>query len=173
MASRKYEYEYEYEYEIRRRGPDPARSVLLVIDMQEYFRDIASPILSSLQSTIALCRGARIPVVYTRHSHKDPSDHGMLGEWWPSLIRHGTPEAQLLPEVWLLRLQPCFFLMPMDMLLTVCRCVLCMPVCVCVAAIGPCVCVHAYVLMTYSHVHVLMAYSHVYVYLYVLMPDGL
>jgi hypothetical protein len=89
----------DYEYEIRRRGPDPCGSVLLVVDAQEYFRAIAAPILPALQSTIAVCRRARIPVVFTAHSHKDPSDHAMLGEWWPSLLLHGTPQAQLLPEV--------------------------------------------------------------------------
>lgn len=85
--------------EVRHRGPDPAQAVLLVIDMQEYFRRIAGPILPAIQQTMTTCRAAGIPVAYTRHAHRSPSDHGMLGEWWPDLIRDGTPEAELMPEV--------------------------------------------------------------------------
>eukprot|EP01018_Ginkgo_biloba_P011485 Gb_23881 [translate_table: standard] len=87
------------EYETRRRHPDPQKAVLLVIDMQDYFRGIGTPILSAIRHTIDSCRAQNIPVVYTRHSHKDPSDYGMLGEWWNDLIHDGTPEAELMPEV--------------------------------------------------------------------------
>eukprot|EP00249_Psilotum_nudum_P009359 c21880_g1_i1 orf=88-669(+) len=87
------------DYDVRERDPDPAQAVLLVIDMQEYFRDIATPILVPITQVISCCRAKNIPVIYTRHSHKDPSDYGMLGEWWPGLIHDGTPEAELLQEV--------------------------------------------------------------------------
>ncbi|KAH7300793.1 hypothetical protein KP509_24G078700 [Ceratopteris richardii] len=96
MAQRSNEH---MQYEVRHRGPDPMQAALLVIDMQEYFRGIAAPIISAIQSTISTCRAAGIPVVYTRHAHKSPSDYGMLGEWWPDLIHDGTPEAELIPEV--------------------------------------------------------------------------
>lgn len=82
-----------------RRLPDAAHCALLVIDMQEYFRGIAAPIFPSITQSIALCRSAHIPIIYTRHAHKHPSDYGMLGEWWPDLIHDGTPAAELLPEV--------------------------------------------------------------------------
>lgn len=86
-------------YEVRQRGPDAAHAALLVIDMQEYFRGIASPILPAIQRTIVTCRAAQIPIIYTRHAHKDSSDHGMLGEWWHNVIHDDSPEAELIPEV--------------------------------------------------------------------------
>ena len=87
-------------YEIRKRNPDPKTSVLLVIDMQNYFSSIAKPIIPSITTTIDMCRRASIPVIYSRHSHKSPADYGMLGEWWnDDLIFDGTPEAELMLEV--------------------------------------------------------------------------
>ncbi|KAJ3680275.1 hypothetical protein LUZ60_016553 [Juncus effusus] len=87
-------------YEIRRRDPDPARCTLLVIDMQLHFASVAAPALKALKSTVDLCRSAGIPVIYTRHLHRDPSDNGMLGEWWPGdLIIDGSPSSQLLDGI--------------------------------------------------------------------------
>ncbi|KAJ7556655.1 hypothetical protein O6H91_05G092000 [Diphasiastrum complanatum] len=87
-------------YVTRDRAPDASEAVLLVIDMQEYFRGIATPILPPIKQTISLCRSAGIPVIYTRHSHRGPSDYGMLYEWWDGdLVFEGTPAAELLPEV--------------------------------------------------------------------------
>ncbi|GAB2301989.1 Nicotinamidase 2, partial [Dionaea muscipula] len=65
-----------------------------------YFFTIAKPIIPSIQTTIDLCRRAGIPVIYTRHCHKSPADHGMLGEWWNGdLVLDGTLEAELMSEV--------------------------------------------------------------------------
>ncbi|XP_058728326.1 nicotinamidase 2 [Vicia villosa] len=87
-------------YEIRKRNPNPKSCALLVIDMQNYFSSMASPILSNLNTTITLCRRASIPVIFTRHSHKSPSDHGMLHEWWSGdLIIDGTVEADLMTSL--------------------------------------------------------------------------
>ncbi|KAJ7942661.1 nicotinamidase 2 [Quillaja saponaria] len=87
-------------YEIRKRNPNPKKSVLLVIDMENYFYSMAKPILPNLLTTISLCRRASIPVIFTRHCHKSPSDHGMLGEWWNGdLIIDGTPEAELISDL--------------------------------------------------------------------------
>ena len=86
-------------YAIRDRAPDPAKAVLLVIDMQEYFRGMATPILPAIQKTVALARGAQIPVIYTQHMHEGPSDYGMLYEWWDgNIIEAGCPEVELMPE---------------------------------------------------------------------------
>ncbi|GLJ32692.1 hypothetical protein SUGI_0657700 [Cryptomeria japonica] len=87
------------DYETRRRNPDPRNAALLVIDMQLYFQGIASPIIPTIRRTIESCRAQNIPVVYTRHSHRDPSDYGMLGEWWNEVIHDGTPEAEIMREV--------------------------------------------------------------------------
>ncbi|KAF5955148.1 hypothetical protein HYC85_008004 [Camellia sinensis] len=87
-------------FEIRKRNPNPKISVLLVIDMQNYFSSIGKPILSAINTTIDLCRRSSIPVLFTRHRHKSPSDYGVLGEWWNNdLILDGTPEAELMPEL--------------------------------------------------------------------------
>lgn len=88
------------QYETRKRDPDPKTSVLLVIDMQNYFYTMAEPILPAIKTTIELCRDASIPIIFTRHSHKSPQDYGMLYEWWDGdLIMDGTPEADLIPEL--------------------------------------------------------------------------
>jgi nicotinamidase-related amidase len=87
-------------YAIRDRIPDAKKAVLLVIDMQEYFRGMAEPILPAIQRSIDLARAARIPVIFTQHSHNGPSEYGMLYEWWDgNLIMAGSPEAELMPEV--------------------------------------------------------------------------
>lgn len=73
---------------------------LLIIDMQEYFRAVATPILPSLRSLIQCCRQAKLPIIFTRHAHRDPAiDGGMLAKWWDELIVDGTPAAELLPEI--------------------------------------------------------------------------
>ncbi|XP_006653613.2 nicotinamidase 2-like [Oryza brachyantha] len=84
-------------YETRRRDPDPRAAALLVIDLQGHFASIAPPIMPAVASTVALCRAAGVPVVYTRHVDPVPRT-GPLGEWWPGdQITDGTPEAELLP----------------------------------------------------------------------------
>ncbi|XP_059656469.1 nicotinamidase 2-like [Cornus florida] len=87
-------------FEIRKRNPDPKTSILLVIDMQNYFSSMAEPILPAIGTTIDLCRNASVPVIFTRHCHKSAADYGMLGEWWnDDLVLDGTVEAELIPEV--------------------------------------------------------------------------
>jgi nicotinamidase-related amidase len=80
--------------------PDPTSAALLVIDMQEYFRPIAAPILPRLANTIRVLRRRGMPIIFTRHGHRDPErDGGMLRQWWGELIVHGSPEWQLLGEI--------------------------------------------------------------------------
>ncbi|XP_057445271.1 nicotinamidase 2-like [Lotus japonicus] len=84
-------------YEIRKRNPNPKSCALLVIDMQNYFSTIATPILPNLNTTIDLCRRASIPVIFTRHRHTSATDHPMLTEWWfGDFILDGTEEAELM-----------------------------------------------------------------------------
>jgi nicotinamidase-related amidase len=85
----------------RRPAPaaDPARSALLVIDVQCYFADLAAPALPALRRTVDACRALAVPVLFTRHGHPaDGGDDGMLGAWWGELIRIDTPDHALLPE---------------------------------------------------------------------------
>ncbi|CAO2814055.1 unnamed protein product [Amaranthus hypochondriacus] len=87
-------------FEIRKRLPNPKSSVLLVIDMQNYFSSIAKPILPAITTTINLCKSAKIPVIFTRHCHKPGDNGGVLGEYWNGdIIIDGTLEAELIPEV--------------------------------------------------------------------------
>jgi nicotinamidase-related amidase len=87
-------------YETRSRNPDPKTSLLLVIDVQNYFSSMVNPILPQLLTTIDLCRRSSVPVLFTRHNHKSPSDYGMLGEWWDNdLVLDGTVEAELMPDI--------------------------------------------------------------------------
>ncbi|VFQ99094.1 unnamed protein product [Cuscuta campestris] len=87
-------------YDVRNRDPDARSAVLLVIDMQNYFYSMAKPILPEIRTTVDLCRGASVPVIFTRHCHKSPEDYGMLYEWWDGdLIMDGTVEADLIPDL--------------------------------------------------------------------------
>ena len=73
---------------------------LLIIDMQEYFRSLAEPILPDIKQLIRRCRQDNVPVIFTRHAHEDPvEDGGMLAKWWGELIIDGTPYAEILPEI--------------------------------------------------------------------------
>jgi nicotinamidase-related amidase len=99
MVSNKVEQKY-LGYATRVRKPDPSQAAMLVIDMQEFFRNISEPIIPTVREVISSARKAGIPVIYTQHSHKRPEEDGILGEWWDgNLIGHGTPEAELIPEV--------------------------------------------------------------------------
>ena len=87
-------------YNIRPAIPKPDKCALLVIDMQEYFRPIASAIIGNVLSLIKACRLCKIPIFYTRHGHKDISkDGGMLDIWWGDLIHYGTPEWEIIREL--------------------------------------------------------------------------
>lgn len=80
--------------------PDLARAALLVIDMQEYFRAIAHPLLATLPPVIERMRSLSVPVLWTRHGHEDPAqDAGMLFEWWNDHILVGSPGWEILSEV--------------------------------------------------------------------------
>ncbi|MFC5475411.1 isochorismatase family protein [Paraherbaspirillum soli] len=92
--------------------PDPARAVLLIHDMQEYFLDFydvnAAPIpalLDHIGRLRAACDAAGVPVVYTAQPpQQTPEQRGLLQAWWgPGLTAHPerapvvaalTPRAQ-------------------------------------------------------------------------------
>jgi len=82
----------------------PEKTALLVIDMQYFFLDPASPsftcgglaILPVLQRLIREFRAARLPVIYTRHvHHPDHIDSGLMGTWWRGMCIEGTPESEV------------------------------------------------------------------------------
>ncbi len=83
---------------------DRDRSALLVIDMQEFFLDPASPsftcgglaIIPVIQRLIAAFRAHDRPVIYTRHvHHPDHIDSGLMGWWWEGMCLEGSPESEV------------------------------------------------------------------------------
>jgi len=89
------------EYNIRKAEPHCGRCALLVVDMQEFFRPLVSHTLHNIITIINTCRKKNIPVILTRHGHKDLSvDGGILAEWWGGdLARYGMPEWQILKDI--------------------------------------------------------------------------
>lgn len=78
----------------------PNHAVLLVIDLQNYFKRIAQPILGNISKVIQSCRMRAIPILFSQHGHTEPSsDGGALGQWWGELIIAGTEDWKFLPEI--------------------------------------------------------------------------
>ena len=84
-------------YNVRRAWPKPGKCVLLVIDMQQYFLPIASPIVGNVLSMVEACRSKGVRVIFTRHGHRKISkDGGMLAKWWGDCIQYGSREWELI-----------------------------------------------------------------------------
>ena len=87
-------------YNTRTAWPNPAKSALLVIDLQEYFLPMLSPIIGNVLSLIESCRSKGIKIIYTRHGHKDSEkDGGMLLKWWGDVIIYGTEKWNLIKAI--------------------------------------------------------------------------
>ena len=87
-------------YNTRTAWPNPAKSALLVIDLQEYFLPMLSPIIGNILSLIESCRSKGIKIIYTRHGHKDSDkDGGMLLKWWGDVITYGTEKWNLIKSI--------------------------------------------------------------------------
>jgi len=87
-------------YRERKAAVDPERAAILAIDLQNYFRVIALPVLGNILKVIQSCRKTNVPIIFTQHGHTDPSsDGGALGKWWGELIMAGTEDWKFLPEV--------------------------------------------------------------------------
>ena len=83
-------------------------SVLLVIDMQHFFLDPASPtftcgglaILPNVKRLIDAFRRAKRPVIFTKHvHHPDLIDAGIMGWWWEGMCLEGTPESEVHSQI--------------------------------------------------------------------------
>jgi nicotinamidase-related amidase len=84
------------------------KAALLVVDMQIFFLDPASPshtcgglaILPNLKKAIQAFRQAGRPVIYTRHvHHPDGLDAGIMGWWWEGMCLEGSPESEVHPDI--------------------------------------------------------------------------
>ena len=79
--------------------PAKTRTAVLLIDCQEYFRGMLSPILENIIKVIQTSREGKIPVFFTQHGHLPGEDPNMLDSWWADIIMKDSSEAQLLPEL--------------------------------------------------------------------------
>jgi nicotinamidase-related amidase len=84
------------------------KAALMVVDMQRFFLDPASPtftcggvaILPTVKRLIAAFRAAGRPVIYTRHvHHPDRLDAGIMEWWWEGMCLEGSPESEVHDEI--------------------------------------------------------------------------
>lgn len=80
------------------------RAALLVVDMQKFFLDPASPtftcgglaVLPRIKQLINTFREADRPVIYTCHvHHPDGLDAGIMSWWWDGMCIEGSPESEV------------------------------------------------------------------------------
>ena len=85
-----------------------AASALLVVDMQRFFLDEASPtyacggmaILPTVKRLVESFRRAGRPVIFTRHVHHPGDlDSGIMGWWWAGKCLEGSPESEIHPDL--------------------------------------------------------------------------
>ena len=83
-------------------------SALLVVDMQQFFLDDASPtftcggvaIIPTVKRVLGAFRKAGRPVIFSRHvHHPDDLDVGIMGWWWEGKCLEGSPESEVHPEL--------------------------------------------------------------------------
>ena len=84
------------------------RAALLVIDMQKFFLDPASPtftaggpaIIPNIRELINMFRALKRPVIYTCHVHQaDGADAGIMKWWWDGMCIEGTPESLVHDDI--------------------------------------------------------------------------
>jgi isochorismate hydrolase len=84
----------------------PERSALLIIDMQEYFLSPSShayipsagTILPGVKKLISIYSRKKLTTIFTLHSNTKENAR-MMGEWWPKLLREGSPESRIPEEL--------------------------------------------------------------------------
>ncbi len=88
-------------------APDPARAVLLIHDMQEYFVDFFDPaqapvptLVKHIQQLRARCDAASVPVVYTAQpAEQSLEQRGLLQDWWGPGITARPAQAPVLQSL--------------------------------------------------------------------------
>ncbi len=93
-------------YNLHEMRLNAAASALLVIDMQQFFLDPASPtfacggvaIIPMVKRLIDAFRRAARPVIFTRHVHHPGDlDSGIMGWWWEGKCLEDSPESEINP----------------------------------------------------------------------------
>ncbi len=83
---------------------DVPASALLVVDMQEFFLDPASPtftcggpaIVPTVRGMIDAFRECGRPVIFTKHVHHPGNlDSGIMGWWWKGMCVEGSSESEI------------------------------------------------------------------------------
>jgi ureidoacrylate peracid hydrolase len=83
-------------------------SALLVVDMQQFFLDEASPtftcggvaIIPTVKRVLHAFRKAGRPVIFSRHVHHPADlDAGIMGWWWEGKCLEGSPESEVHSEL--------------------------------------------------------------------------
>jgi len=83
-------------------------SALLIVDMQMFFLDPASPTFTgggpaaipAIMRLAAAFRAAGRPVIFTQHvHHPDGSDLGLMGWWWEGRCLQGSEESGIHPAL--------------------------------------------------------------------------
>jgi len=84
------------------------RAALLVIDMQDFFVNPASPsfisgaaaVVPNIRKLVHAFRGVHRPVIYTKHVHHPQMlDAGIMAWWWEGMCFEGSPESEIWPEI--------------------------------------------------------------------------
>jgi nicotinamidase-related amidase len=84
------------------------KSALIVVDMQNFFLDPASPtftcgglaILPTLKNLIRAFREANRPVIYTCHvHHPDHIDAGIMDWWWEGMCIEGSEASKVHNDI--------------------------------------------------------------------------
>ncbi len=84
----------------------PARSALLVLDMQAYFLDSAShayvpsagAILDGILQLIEAYSARHMPIFFTQHINT-PGDAGMMSAWWKDVITVENRSHKIIPAI--------------------------------------------------------------------------
>lgn len=79
--------------------PKEHETALIIIDFQEYFRNIINPVLHNILSIIKSARCKKIPLIFTQHGNTECDIQGSLSRWWADLIIKGSKSAELLKEI--------------------------------------------------------------------------
>ncbi|CAG8554073.1 567_t:CDS:2 [Cetraspora pellucida] len=77
-------------------------TALLVIDMQEYFRDSSNKIIENVKLLVKKSHEKDIPVFWTQHGHRNIEfDGGSLARWWgkDKAIKWGSKDWEILREL--------------------------------------------------------------------------
>lgn len=95
-----------YSYKIDDWKYVPSSSVLLVIDMQDFFLSedshafipASKAITPNVKTLITAFREAELPVIFTRHSLSENEEPGIMGRWWADVIREESELSIISPS---------------------------------------------------------------------------